>query len=132
MQLAEVKRARMAIEIAPLVDLVFLLLVFFMVGARFVEPVIDLELAEAASGTQPDDTGLLVVLNAAGEVRLDGAIVAREGLGERLRPLLVENPERLVTLRADRRVAFADFVAVMDTVRLSGGAKLHIEHEVAR
>lgn len=131
MQLEEVERARLEFQIAPLVDLVFLLLVFFMVGARFVQPVLDLELSEAASGTRPDESGLLVSIARDGRVSVGGRSIEPAGLESHLRPLLKDNPKRIVTLRADRGIPFEDFVAVMDSVRLAGGVTIQIEHRHA-
>jgi biopolymer transport protein ExbD len=127
----EVKRERRLIDMAPMVDLVFLLLIFFMVGSRFTEPALDLVLPEARSGAVQETRELVVTVARDGGVTLNGRPVAPDDLESALRDALKDAAERQVTLRADGRVSFEDFVRVMDEVRLAGGSALNIEHRSA-
>ena len=127
----EIKRERRLIDMAPLVDLVFLLLIFFMVGSRFTEPALDLVLPEARSGATQERRDLVITVARDGGLTLNGSPVASEDLKPALREALLDATDRRVTLRADGRVPFENFVRVMDEVRLAGGSALNIEHRSA-
>ncbi len=124
----EFERERRFIDMAPLVDLTFLLLIFFMVGSRFTEPAIDLALPEARTGKGNDTTGLVLSVARDGRVFLNGQLVPPGELEGRLKRDLDARPDRTITLRADGEIAFQNFIEVMDSVRIAGGRSMNIEH----
>jgi len=82
MKLIEYKRRRghHAIELTPLIDVVFQLLIFFMVGAQFIQPETQLDLPIGKGGERPDDIAIKVELTLDGKLTLDG-----EGIEDRRR-----------------------------------------------
>jgi biopolymer transport protein ExbD len=123
------KRSSMAVlEIAPLVDVVFLLLIFFMLTSSFVRPQeIKLELPSSESSTMNDDDKLIeVALDAKGGVFLDGEAIQIDELQTILEPRFAEKQESPVVVRSDASVQVERMVEVMDKIRLAGGSNVGI------
>lgn len=117
------------IDLAPVIDIVFLLLVFFMVGARFTQPGLPLDLPEAESGGPTDAKAIAVSIDGEGALYLGSEKLATEELQNRLQAAREENPDQSVVLRADGATPFRYFVRAMDLIRSAGIEKLEIEHE---
>lgn len=115
---------RTGIQLAPMIDIVFLLLIFFIVlwnYARF-ETEIDISVPAASSGENPQRTIGEIVVN----VRKDGEIIV-EGLSKSDSELLgmfkniVEAyPDQAVILRGDREAAFDHIVRVLNVCQQAG------------
>ena len=74
------KRGRSALELTPLIDVVFQLLVFFLLTASFVQPSLRLDLPSGEASDEPDSKPIMVEIDAAGTLRVDGDVVPRDGL----------------------------------------------------
>ncbi|NOY72491.1 MAG: biopolymer transporter ExbD, partial [Gammaproteobacteria bacterium] len=79
------------LDIAPLIDIVFLLLVFFMLTSTFLVPeAIELELPESSSAAVTEITPITVALNASGELTLNGKPIQLEALRLAIKPLIAD------------------------------------------
>lgn len=117
-----------AINIAPLVDVVFLLVIFFAVSTTFLETAgLKLELPSSSSTAPREARELTVFLGEDGTLSFDGEIVEREELGVRLRRALEGNERKLVVLRADRNARHGEVVGVMDVIHESGAEGLTLD-----
>jgi len=102
--------------LTPLVDVVFLLLIFFLVATSFDEPRLAIELPEAETAAAPDSReALRVELRATGELRVDGDVVEPADL-DRVLAARAATAEGL-ELRADREVPHGRVVEVLDRAR---------------
>lgn len=111
-------------NLAPLIDVVFLLLIFFMVATTFIEREKELgvDLPQAETGEDPLESPDELVINLLldGSIRVNGVTVDEDGLLETLERAARANRETPVTIRGDRDVAYQRVVAVMDTCRVTG------------
>ena len=116
------------IDMTPVVDTIFNLLIFFALSMNFLaNPGITVDLPDAsAPQVAPRDGDIRVAVTPAGGIRLDGAPVTLEALGLRLRELAGERRDPQVHIRADRRVPHGLVVAVMDAARSAGLTRLAI------
>jgi len=115
------------INIAPLVDVVFLLVIFFAVSTTFLETAgLKLELPSSSSTAQREPRELTVLLEADGALSFEGEAVDREQLGARLVRALEDSERKLVVLRADRTSRHGDVVALMDLIRDAGAEAMTI------
>ncbi len=116
------------IDMTPVVDTIFNLLIFFALSMNFLaNPGITVDLPDAsAPQVAPRDGDIRVAVTPAGGIRLDGAPVTLEALGLRLRELAGERRDPQVLIRADRRVPHGLVVAVMDAARSAGLTRLAI------
>lgn len=108
------------ISLTPLIDVVFILLVFFMLASSFMEwRAIDLGTPVRTGAAGSSEGALLVELRAAGEgveLRLAGERLTPETLERRLRERLERQPDQRVLLRAGRGVPLQETVRVLDNL----------------
>lgn len=111
-------RRRRRPDLTPMIDVVFLLLVFFMLASRFVsEASLPLDAARGGAGAWAGPMRL-VEIGPAGALSLNGAAIAPEALAAALAPLTAA-PSDPVILRG-REAGMQDLVAVMDRLRDAG------------
>ncbi|PCI14989.1 MAG: hypothetical protein COB71_00100 [Thiotrichales bacterium] len=110
------------LDIAPLIDVVFLLLVFFMLTSTFLVPeAIELELPESSSATATEITPMIVSLNASGELALNGESIQLDKLRLTIEPLIAANTDITITLKSDAHTEVQQLLTVMDEIRAAGG-----------
>ncbi|MBN2491226.1 MAG: biopolymer transporter ExbD [Planctomycetes bacterium] len=113
------------IGIAPLIDLVFILLLFFLVGASFQrEPGIDIERPRAVTGQPEDSPPILVAISPTGTVHMEGHRVPLAAVESEVRAALQTSESRAVMVLADVTVPTGLLVQVMDFCRQGGAARV--------
>jgi len=123
----KVLRPGVAINIAPLVDVVFLLVIFFAVSTTFLETAgLKLELPTSSSTATREPLELTVLLAADGTLSYEGRVVAQAELREALRADLGESERKIVVLRADTSTPHGEVVRVMDLIREAGAEGLTV------
>lgn len=110
-----------ALDMTPLIDVVFLLLIFFFITSTFItrqtNPKLDVTLPKSASSTQTTVQGnLAIVIHQDGTVKVDGRVVTFDGLEERLRTFQEKHPKNSVILQADEAVPHGKVIKVMGIV----------------
>jgi len=118
------------INMVPMVDVVFQLLIFFMVATAFLDPerALEVELPQAESPAENPRERNEIVLNVLedGRVVYQGRDVAREELIELLRRAAAQDRETPVTIRGARHALHEAVVGVMDACGLAGLANLSV------
>jgi biopolymer transport protein ExbD len=111
-----------ALDITPLVDLVFLLIIFFLLSTTFiVAPGIRIDLPDAASQkVHKDRQEITLSVDQTGAVYLNKDPVDPVSLGSRLSGLARENPDTTVLIRGDRNAGFGRVADILGTVKQSG------------
>ncbi len=124
------RRASLALGLTPLIDLVFLLLVFFLLTAHFVEEQsLEIQLPEAESGKNTAASvpeALDIFINAEGRIRFQDEWVSAETLSSRLAEILARTPDRPVRARGDARAPLQPVVKVLDAANRAGARTLDI------
>ncbi|MDQ6963534.1 MAG: biopolymer transporter ExbD [Mariprofundales bacterium] len=131
MQFEGARRSAQIPNMTPLIDIVFLLLIFFMLTAHFVRDegiAIQLPQAETAVA-QEDDTALIVLLDRDGNIRLNDTIVAPHELESSLRSELRNRNKKWVTLRGDRASNLGSAVTILDAARKAGAQTVDVVTE---
>lgn len=114
-------------NLTPLIDIVFLLLVFFMLTSHFVrEENIKVDLPVAQSGEPDDNEYLQVVLDAQSRILLRDHFIDIGELESRLRDELSRQPDKVVRIRGDRAVTLGLAVGVLDAARKAGAEGVDI------
>jgi biopolymer transport protein ExbD len=118
------------LNLTPLIDVVFQLLIFFMVATTFVNPEkeINIELPQAQSGEHAEEDLDEIVINvlADGSVMVSGQNLAQAALLDTLRARARSNPQTPVTIRGDRLVHHENIVSVMDACGQAGLLNLSV------
>lgn len=122
------------INLAPLIDVVFLLLIFFMVSTTFVhESELEISLPESTSEVMSTDSeSLEVAIDAGGRYALNGRVLEgadRKVLHQALLPFAAEDPSQLVLLRADELTPHRYVVRAMDVLAQIGMTRISIATE---
>jgi biopolymer transport protein ExbD len=104
-------------QMAPMIDMVFLLLVFFMCVSSLsqAEKRTPVSLPESAESKVPEDLKdrAIVTVQAGGGLFIGGEAADLDGLGQRLRAALASNPKLRLQVRADARATFAEIKKVL-------------------
>ena len=135
MNFRQLRRPEVSINLTPLIDVVFLLLIFFMVSTSFSELtqlVVDLPEAEGAPASA--DSTVLLVVDVQGNMTLDGEPVPNDtgGLSAALRQRLSGNTDIPVTLSADAMTPHQYVVTAMDVAAQLNITRLTIATENLR
>ncbi|MFQ5589407.1 MAG: ExbD/TolR family protein [Nitrospiria bacterium] len=118
-------RIRAQLDMAPLIDVVFLLLVFFMLTSTFLVPeAIDLTLPESKSAQQTDLPPITLTVDQMGNLTLNGDAIQLSAVRAALVPLLEADGGRAVAVKSDARTAVQQLIMVMDEVRAAGGSNI--------
>lgn len=115
-------------NLTPLIDIVFLLLVFFMLTAHFVkDQSLDIALPEADSAENLEEQGALeIVINNKGEILIDTKLITPDELEASLQQGLQGRSNKQVILRGDKNSKLDLTVRVMDAARKAGAESLDI------
>lgn len=117
----------LGIDISPLIDMVFILLIFFMVSSTFVKDLeLELERPSAASAERSSSKALRVHLDRQGAIWLENLPVKPWMLQSRVRDLLQTGGERPVLVITDRLVPAQRLIEVIDQCRLGGAADVAV------
>ena len=125
MQFRTKRLAKPIINIAPLMDVLFLLLIFFMVTSTFVEqPNIELDLPS----TKYSETGkvekLQLIITRYGNIYLQNEIVSMNELENVLRNIATQMEDKTLVLKADKNVPYGIVIKVMDAAKGAGMRKI--------
>ena len=126
--MARRRRPSPTLNLAPFVDIVFLLVIFFMVTSTFITPEegLPVDLPSAQSAEQ-EPTGVpVVVVDARGQVFLGNRRYSDAALFAELKDRLAGKKDRTVVLRADSKVPHGRVVEVMDILRQAGASRVAI------
>lgn len=127
MEIERSKRMTKEISLIPLINLVFLLLIFFLVAGTLEKfDVIDVDIPVADSGKPLDEGQIVIVLGQYNEILLNDELVDVDELRNRVSKLLKNNSRKIISLKADSRLEASKMVAIMDLLRLAGGKNLSI------
>ena len=117
------------IDIAPLVDVVFLLLIFFMLTSGFIsEPGIEVNLPKAVTSEAVEEENLIITVTSENVIYVNKEVVTLRELKSRLRKAYMEG--RSLFIKADRRASVGRIVEVWDLARSLGIPKINIATEV--
>jgi biopolymer transport protein ExbD len=122
------ERRRARIEIIPMIDVVFFLLVFFMMASlsMTVYRGMPVSLPRATSGTDTPAESAAITVARDGQAYLDRQPVTRAALDARLRSLVGANPAVAIVITADEDVTHGRVVDVLDAVRTAGITRMAI------
>jgi biopolymer transport protein ExbD len=117
---------RHGIDLSPLIDVVFILLIFFIVTTVFIrETGVEVEKPEAVTTEQLENELILLAITPTGEVMYDRSNIGLGGVRSTVSALLLIQ-ERPVVIQADRQVTTDLLVRVMDEVKLAGADQVSI------
>lgn len=117
---------RHGIDLSPLIDVVFILLIFFIVTTVFIkETGVEVQKPQAVTSEQLENELILIAITATGEVVHDNSNIGVSGVRSTVSALLLAQ-ERPVVIQADRVVTTDLLVRVIDEAKLGGAREVNI------
>lgn len=114
------------IDMSPLIDVVFILLIFFIVTTVFVrETGVEVDKPQAVSASKIPSRVIMLAITANGQVYYDGANIGVAGVRPTLQPLLVSQ-DKPVLIQVDKSVTTSLLVQVMDEAKLAGAVSVSL------
>ncbi|MDT8408917.1 MAG: biopolymer transporter ExbD [Wenzhouxiangellaceae bacterium] len=121
MRFRERANVEQTVDISPLIDMVFILLIFFMVSTTFVKDMkLDLNRPSASTASAASTKAIRLYIDNGGDVYLDGQPVRIWVIQSRVRDLLASSATQSVLVVTDDRVPAGRLVEVVDQARRAG------------
>lgn len=109
------------INLTPMLDVVFIMLIFFIVTATFIkQPGTDVSRPHAETDIEKPTVSVLVAINSGGEIWIDKQQVEAAAVGGMIERLHLENPKGGLVIQADRAAKYEKLKAVLDAARNVG------------
>ncbi len=119
------------VNLTPMLDVVFIMLIFFIVTASFVkEAGIDISRPDAATAERKEKGNILVAITAKNQIWIDRRQVDPRALRANIERLHAENPHGSVVIQADEESKNKLLVLVMDAARLAGVKNVSLAAEI--
>ena len=117
--------------IIPMIDIIFFLLVFFMMNSlqTVAQKALAVQLPQAQTATAPAQLPIIMTLDEEGHITIDNKPVSIQESATIMKQHMQENANAAVVLQADKRTAHGQVVAVMDMLKTSGVTRLSIAAE---
>ncbi len=132
MEFIRPKKTALSLDMAPLIDIVFQLLIFFMLSSSFLAPSLKLTLPKAVMSDKQEADPIVVSLDKQGDVFINTLKIAMPELKAQLEGRLGKTAKKSVNIRGDQDMPYKFFVEVMDTARQAGAQQVNIVHEAPR
>jgi biopolymer transport protein ExbD len=123
------KREKPHIEIAPLVDIIFLLLIFFMISSNFIKPSIKMELPKALFEEKLEKVDLVVTVDQSQNIYINRDKIEFQELGLKLKEKMAALGKYDVIFRGDSKIGYKLFVEVLDIAKQAGATSFSVEHD---
>ncbi len=116
-----------AIDMTPMLDIVFIMLIFFIVTTSFVkEAGVDINRPAASTGKKTDSKSLVVAITKEGDVYIDGNQVDVQTVRPLVESLRAQDPESAVMVQADDASRTGALIKVMDQIRAAGVTNISV------
>jgi len=116
-----------AVDMAPLIDMTFLLLIFFLVNTNFVkETGVEVKRPEGVTGTEQKGDLILIGISSAGTIHMNGKRIDLSAVRPTVSQVRLKSPKAPVVLVADESSRAALIVRVIDECKLAGAKEISL------
>ncbi len=120
------------LDLAPMIDVVFLLLIFFMLTSIYAKPMMPVSLPESETAAVQDEPDITIGITKTGELSLNTRSITLDRLAEELAELLSSRRDKSIRLVADKDINFGLVITVMDIAKMSGADNIAVVTEKVR
>lgn len=132
MEFIRPKKSSLGLDMTPMIDIVFQLLIFFMLSSSFLTPTLRLNLPKAVTQDNRETEHVVVSVNKTGEVYINHTQSSMEALKLELEAVLTKTSKKYVRVQGDQDMPYKFFVQVMDLARQAGATQVHIAHDTEK
>lgn len=119
-----------AIDLTPMLDVVFIMLIFFIVTATFIkETGIEVERPEATMAERKDDASILIAVSENNEIHIDKNQVDPRDVRTQIERLRAENPQGTVVIQADKGADMEMVISITESARELGITNVAVSTE---
>jgi biopolymer transport protein ExbD len=130
MKLTTTTRRKVTLNLTSLIDVLFILIIFFAVSSTFLEqPGIELKLPEAESSEVQPTQKVVIYVDSEGDIFLNDDSMELDQLADAVESLISTQTEKSVILRADSAVKHGTIISIMDLLRRKGIFKIVVSTE---
>lgn len=109
------------IDLTPMLDVVFILLIFFIVTATFIkEPGIDVSKPIALTSNTISNQSILIAISSTGDIWLDKKVIEAHHIRAEIEKMHAENPKGAVVIQADLEARAEKLAVVIDAAKHAG------------
>ena len=116
----------------PMIDIVFQLLIFFMLSSSFLNPTLKLTLPKAVQHDKREPQQVVISADKAGNIYVNTQKVPKDALKAQLENRFAKDSKKAVHLRGDSEMPYKFFVEIMDIARQAGARQINIVHETEK
>lgn len=121
------------INVSPLIDIVFILLIFFIVTTVFVEETgVEVQRPQAASADDLEKKSILIAITAEGKIVYGGREIGVRGVRGVVRRLMKQDKEMPVIVQADKAASIDLYTQVHDEAALAGATRINLATQHSR
>ena len=129
-EFAKAESGDLQLNLTPLIDIIFQLLVFFMLSSTFLYPSVDMDLPKSELGTgQKKDQRIVVSMTEGKDVFLNSKSVSFADLPAVLKTEIEQSKDKAVYFRADKKVYYENFFEIMELATKAGAEHFHLIHQ---
>ena len=120
------------VNLTPMLDVVFILLIFFIVTAQFIkEPGVGIIRPEVDNKADAKPLAILIAINSESEIYIDKKLISPEEVGFTIKQMREDNPRGEIVVQADVNSTAETLVDVMETInRLDGATAINISAKI--
>ena len=123
-------REEAQVDLTSMLDIVFIMLIFFIVTSSFVrESGVEVNRPQASNVVSQKDAGIFIAITSANDIYIDKRVVDVERVQATLEHLLLEQPEASLVIQADEHAYNGTVVKVMDAAKEAGVKKIALAAE---
>jgi biopolymer transport protein ExbD len=117
------------VDITPLLDVVFQLLLFFILTSAMIQPSIELDLPESGKSSEALEADLVISVGKEGRVFFNDRLIGLEDIEAALRSFAAQNSNGNIILQVDSAVSYGNFFSILDASRNVGIENLRLAYE---
>ena len=111
-----------SVDLTPMLDVVFILLIFFIVTAQFIkEPGVEINRTEVDNLERQNPLGILIAIDENSDIYIDKEQVQPQEVGYRIRELREDNPKGKLVIQADRDSEAGVLISLLETINKEDG-----------
>ncbi len=128
MHIARMPRDKLSMDMSPMIDCVFQLLIFFMLSSTFLTPALQLTLPQSDSDQAPDVPEVMLTIGKEGQVFINTEEVSFEELEGRLVAAVAASERKVITIRGDAEMPYDYFVKALAAAQKTS-ADINVAHD---
>ncbi len=114
------QKRNIEMDLVPLINIVFLLLIFFMLTSSSMSGALQAELPKALSASKIPGKNIVIKISRAGSLELNGIVVGRDELQSQVEQVLAQTKIKAVEIHGDKNIQFELFGSLIEQIRAAG------------